>query len=82
MKPEGLIREEYLLSEFREAIIKDSTKIMAFYVFDIAKEHWIDPKLLEDREKYTVNGLLFNDSRNSVLADVMIKCIEKNIDSN
>lgn len=50
---------------------------MAFQVFDIAKELRIDPKLLEDREKYTVDSLHFNDAGTSVIADVMIKCIER-----
>ena len=48
-----------------------------FYVFDMAKELEIDPKLPEDKEKYTVDGLHFNDAGNSVIADVMIKCIER-----
>lgn len=42
----------------------------------MAKELEIDPKLPEDKEKYTVDGLHFNDVGNSVIADVMIKCIE------
>ncbi|MDD7254466.1 SGNH/GDSL hydrolase family protein [Bullifex porci] len=75
IKPEGLIREEHLLSKFREAIIKIAPN-NGFYVFDMAKELEIDPKLPEDKEKYTVDGLHFNDVGNSVIADVMIKCIE------
>ena len=74
IRPEGLVREEHFLSEFSQAI-KTIAPQNGFYVFDMFEELGIDPKKPEDREKYTVDGLHFNDEGNAVIADVMIRCI-------
>ena len=74
IRPEGLVREEHFLSEFSEAI-KAIAPQNGFHVFDMFEELGIDPKKPEDREKYTVDGLHFNDEGNGVIADVMIRCI-------
>ena len=67
-------REEHLLSEYSRNILEIAPR-HGFHVFDMAKELGIDPKKSDEREKYTTDGIHFNDIAHHMIADAMIRCI-------
>ena len=73
IKPQ--IREEHVLLDFCNAI-REIAMEHGFPVFSLMDELGLDPNNREDREKYTVDGLHFNDLGHIRIAETMKRCIE------
>ena len=57
-------------------MIKEIVPKYGFYVLDLYNELGIDPKKPEDREKYTADGLHFNDAGHIAIAEKLIEFLQ------